>query len=219
MKREHKEETTKLLDINEAVDRVAMDTKEASTENSRVVSSMDVTEKNTETKRKTIEDTTEEPGTTKETESVKPAAVKPSELHFSSKDKMLWPIDGEVILEYNMKNTVYFKTLNQYKCSPAIAIQSELNTEVHSATDGKISEIGTNEEIGNYVKVTLGDGYELTYGQLKDIQVEQGEVINKKELIGYINNPTKYYTLEGTNLYLKLTVDGKPQDPLDYLNY
>ena len=38
-------------------------------------------------------------------------------------------------------------------------------------------------------------------------------------LIGYIGNPSKYYTVEGANLYMKMTHDGTPVDPLDYLNY
>ena len=53
----------------------------------------------------------------------------------------------------------------------------------------------------------------------KDIQIEEGSAVSKGDLIGYISEPTKYYTVEGANLYLKLTNNGVAVDPLDYLNY
>ena len=65
----------------------------------------------------------------------------------------------------------------------------------------------------------IGDNYELTYGQLKDIQVEEGSIVSVGDLIGYISEPTKYYSVEGANLYLKMTCNAEPSDPLDYLNF
>lgn len=219
-------ETTGLLDINSQED-VAMNTEEVTTQEptSKVVSSIDVTERNEETfedikweeetSTKAIENVAQEE-TTAAAETVN---AEVSKLHFDKNDVLTWPVDGNVIVDFNMDNTIYFKTLNQYKCSPAISIQSELNNDVLCAATGEVIEVGTNEEIGNYVVMSLGDGYELTYGQLKDIQVNEGQVVESQELIGYISEPTKYYTLEGYNLYLKLTEDGTPIDPIDYLNY
>ena len=59
----------------------------------------------------------------------------------------------------------------------------------------------------------LGDGYELTYGQLQDIHVQAGSYVEPGEVVGTVAAPTKYYTLEGANLYLKLTQNGTPVDP------
>lgn len=230
LRNKSKDETSNLLDLNDAYDRVAMDTEEGTTEDTRTVNADKTTEE--DTKKKEEEPTTEkqekeEKTTGKKNEiqvqaepsTAKPAGTGVSPLHFSGKDILRWPVEGNVIVEYNMENTIYFKTLNQYKCSPAIAIQAELNEEVCAAAAGEVKEVSTDEEIGNYVVVSLGDGYELTYGQLKDVQVEPGDRIEEKEVIGYVNEPTKYYTKEGYNLYLKLTVNGEPKDPLDYLNY
>ena len=49
--------------------------------------------------------------------------------------------------------------------------------------------------------------------QIFAIALEEGD------LIGYIGNPTKYYSVEGANLYIKMTHNGEPVDPMDYLNY
>lgn len=42
-------------------------------------------------------------------------------------------------------------------------------------------------------------------------------MIEKGQQIGTLAEPTAYYTVEGYNLYFKLTKDGNPVDPLDYI--
>ncbi len=54
----------------------------------------------------------------------------------------------------------------------------------------------------------MGNGYELTYGQLENITVSEGSFVHVGDGIGTVAAPTKYYSLEGTNVYFKLTKDG-----------
>ena len=143
----------------------------------------------------------------------------PAALPFNEEKTLFWPVDGNILLEYNMESTIYFPTLDVYKCNPALVIQSDVDTPVKSCTQSIVEEIGYQEEIGNYVTVSLGDGYKLTYGQLDKINVEEGQEVNASDVIGYIASPTKYYSKEGCNLYLKLTKDDTAIDPLDYLCY
>ena len=63
----------------------------------------------------------------------------------------------------------------------------------------------------------LGSGYEAVYGQLKELEVKEGDMVDAGALIGYVSEPTKYYTVEGSNLYFQLLKDGKPVDPMEYL--
>ena len=35
-------------------------------------------------------------------------------------------------------------------------------------------------------------------------------------MIGYVNEPTKYYSVEGSNLYFELRKDGAPVDPIEF---
>ena len=138
---------------------------------------------------------------------------------FTKESVLVWPVDGQVIIEYDMENVVYFPTLDVYKCSDALCIQSTVGTPVYAGADATIKETNKNNTIGEYVTLDLGNGYELTYGSMKDIQVASGATIQKGDLIGYIAEPTKYYSLEGANLYIKMTENGNAIDPLDYLNY
>ena len=55
----------------------------------------------------------------------------------------------------------------------------------------------------------LGDGYLLTYAQLTDITVEEGDYVSMGDVLGSVATPTKYYTLEGSNLYVSMSRDGE----------
>ena len=52
---------------------------------------------------------------------------------------------------------------------------------------------------------------------LKDLCVEEGDTIEEGSVLGYINETTKYYSKEGSNLYFAMKKDGKPIDPIAYL--
>ncbi len=137
-------------------------------------------------------------------------------LHFTGEDGMSWPVMGNVIMNFSMDERTYFATLNQYCYYPAVAISSEVEAPVAAAALGEVTKVGINEEIGQYVMMDLGDGYQATYGQLRDLTVENGDKVSRGQIIGYVAEPTKYYSLEGTNVYFKLEKDGTPINPLNY---
>lgn len=144
------------------------------------------------------------------------ASVEP-EIHFDATVDLNWPLQGNVILNYNMDQTVYFATLQQYKYNPAVIIQAAENDPVNAVASGKITSIETNEETGVTLTMDMGDGYSARYGQLKEISKEQGDYVESGEIIGYINKPAKYYSVEGPNLYFQLLKDGEPVNPMEYL--
>lgn len=151
-----------------------------------------------------------------DTETAAGAAVAPS-LSFSEETQMEWPVNGNILLDYNMDQTVYFPTLDQYKLSPAIAVQAVEGAPVLASVPGTVYSIEENVQTGTTVTMELGSGYQAVYGQLKDLAVEEGQTIEKGAVIGYIASPTKYYSEEGSNLYFAMKKDGEPVDPIAYL--
>lgn len=133
---------------------------------------------------------------------------------FDIEKGLLWPVSGDVILKYSMSNTVYFKTLAQYKCNPAIVISSEEGTKVKAAADGTVTKVSEADEIGNTITVDIGSGYTVTYGQLKDVAVKEGQAVKEGDVIAKIAKPTKYYSQEGSNLYLQVMEKENSVDPL-----
>lgn len=144
-------------------------------------------------------------------------AAKPLALNFTEASRMEWPVRGNVILDYNMESTVFFPTLEQYKCNPGIVIQSDVSQPVNAPANAKIKKVSSNEELGNYVVMDLGNGYEAICGQLKELQVVENEYVTQGQILGYVSEPTKYYSVEGTNIFLELMYQEKAVDPLDYM--
>ena len=138
-------------------------------------------------------------------------------LNFTDTDTLGWPVRGSVLIDYSMDTTTYFATLEQYKCSPGIVVQSEVSTPVYAPAAARVLEVGSNEELGNYVTLDLGNEYTAICGQLKEIPVAANDYVEAGSLLGYVAEPTKYYSVEGSNVYLELTHEGTPVDPLDYL--
>ena len=139
-------------------------------------------------------------------------------LDFSESDTLVWPIVGNVLVNYSMDKTVFFATLQQYKYNPAIIIAATQGEGITAAADGQVTTIYEDPEIGTAVIMNLGDVYELTYGQLTDLTVAEGDVVTTGEIIGKVAEPTKYYSVEGCNVYFKLTKDGQPVNPLNRLS-
>lgn len=138
-------------------------------------------------------------------------------LNFSEKESLVWPIMGSVIINYSMDKTVYFATLDQFKYSSAVVVSAKEGEQITAATEAVVSNIYRSNELGNVVEMDLGDGYLLTYGQLHNISVSVGQYVTTGQLIAQAGAPTKYYSVEGCNVYFKLTKDGEPVDPMTYL--
>lgn len=139
------------------------------------------------------------------------------ELDFSEEDGLVWPIVGDVLINYSMDQTIYFPTLDQYKYNPAIVISATQGGSISAAADGRVTSVSYDHDTGNTVVMELGNGYELTYGQLENITVSEGSFVHVGDGIGTVAAPTKYYSLEGTNVYFKLTKDGEPVNPMSKL--
>lgn len=154
--------------------------------------------------------------TTTQQEEVQTTTTVSSGLHFDADTGLMWPMEGNVILDYSMDSTVYFATLDQYKYNPAVIIAGDVNSKVYAVARGKVTEIDNNEETGCTVTVDLGDGYEAVYGQLKELNFSVGDYVEAGHVIGYVSEPTKYYSVEGSNLYFELKKDGQPVDPVTY---
>ncbi|NMB44399.1 MAG: M23 family metallopeptidase [Clostridiales bacterium] len=147
-----------------------------------------------------------------ETEAAK-EVMKSTTLHFDHEvDKLLWPVSGNVIRKYSMDSLVHFETLAQWKVSPAMLISAEEGEEVSCAADGIVTSIEESDETGLTVTTSIGDGYNLVYAQLKDLTVEEGDSIEKGQIIGYVSKPTRFNSVEGPSIHFQLT---KGEDTLD----
>ena len=175
-------------------------------------------ENETEAARKdTREVSAESDAMTEDTQEVLSGSVISPTVQFTEDSSLSWPAAGSILMDYSMDGTVYFQTLNEYKYNPALIISSQTGNPVVAAAKGIVESIDINEETGTTLTMNIGDNYELIYGQLKEVAVAQGDVVEQGELLGYVNEPTKYYCEEGSNLYFAMKKDGQVTDPCLYL--
>ncbi|MCD8131264.1 MAG: M23 family metallopeptidase [Lachnospiraceae bacterium] len=136
-------------------------------------------------------------------------------------DGMIWPImtDYEILIPHSMDKAVYFTTLDQYKYSPAMVLSAEVGTPVFAVSAGKVISRYWDEETGWTYEMDLGGGFTAYYGQLDASSMDKAEdtYVAAGDLLGYVAEPTKYYSLEGSNLYFAMEKDGTPVYPMDYL--
>lgn len=145
------------------------------------------------------------------------ASVIVPEVGFSGELLMNWPVEGTVLMDYSMDHSVYFETLNIYKYNPSVLFDAEVGTPVEAAANMKILQVEETLETGVTITADMGNGYQAVYGQLKDVTVKADDVVAAGTVLGYVSEPTKYYTKEGANLYFAMTKDGESIDPVLYL--
>ena len=158
---------------------------EEETEETEEAENTDEAEQNIETQIK------EEESVETQTEAVQSIP----EVNFTESSLMQWPVEGQVLLDYNMDHTIYFPTLNEYRYSPAIAVGAGVGTPVLAVANGKVVSVVNNEETA----------------------FEPESYMEAGATLGYVSEPTKYYSKEGSNLYFAMTKDGVAVDPLEYL--
>lgn len=209
-----------VADPVQAVDSVILPKiKEEKLEEPTVVSNEEPSENNDMDATEEIISQEIETEMSKETSTVGGAAVSVKEelpkLKFSG--SLEWPVDGKVIMDYSMDKSIYFATLDQYKYNPAVIIGAKEGADVAAAAVGDITEIRQDAQTGLTVIMDIGDGYQLSYGQLKDLNFKEGAHLEAGDVIGTVAKPTKYYSVEGDNLYFAMTKENEPLNPIDYM--
>ena len=187
---------------------------ETPTEISQTSSIVEPKEKETD-KTKPVETQKDETSEQKETQQEIPATE--AVLHFNPEAVTNWPVKGDVLLPFSMEKTIYFPTLDQYQYNRGMVIRADEGAQVSAVTAGKIIDIYDSAETGSTVVQDLGDGYTATYGQLKNLTVSEGDTIAAGDAIGSVNVTSKYYTVEGNNVYFAMEQDGTPIDPMGFL--
>ncbi len=145
--------------------------------------------------------------------------MTPDSLYFDAEDGLLWPVTGNILMNYSVDKVVYYETLEQFRVNPAVIIDADIGTKVLSAAKGVITNITKEDETGTTVTASIGNGYYLVYGQLDDssLKVKVGDMVDEGQELGVVAKPTKYYTVEGSNLYFQVLKDDETVNPMLYL--
>ena len=75
--------------------------------------------------------------------------------------------------------------------------------QVLCGAPGIVKSIDVSAQTGTTVNVDIGNGYELLYGQLKEVPVKVGDYVEAKSVLGYVSQPTKYYSKKAVMCILR----------------
>jgi murein DD-endopeptidase MepM/ murein hydrolase activator NlpD len=96
-----------------------------------------------------------------------------------------------------------------------IDIAASSGTPIYAAYDGKVACAEWETGYGNVVKINHANGLQTIYGHCSHIDVKAGQTVKKGVRIaevGSTGNST------GPHLHFEVRLNGKPQNPLKYLN-
>ena len=134
--------------------------------------------------------------------------------NYDENSKMLWPVIGEIVMDFSPETLIFDKTLEQFRTNNDVKISAEVGTQVRAAADGKVIKITQSREKGNTVEIEHGNGWVTTYSQLQDgVLVKAGDVVREGQVIGGVSSPTIYSVLLGNHLSFAVTNGNNYVDP------
>ena len=95
-------------------------------------------------------------GASTDTAETSAVGIAAQALDFTEDSIMEWPVRGTVLVDYNMDETVYYPTLDQYRVSSAIALQAVEDAPVYAAADGQVLSVVQDACTGTTVTMELG---------------------------------------------------------------
>ena len=129
-------------------------------------------------------------------------------------DRLILPVQGEIILPFAMDRLVYFKTLEQWSTHAGINIRSERGTPVKAAAEGVIKKIYHDDRLGVSIILDHGNGLETKYANLStDDMVKEGQSIKKGQVISGVGNTALIKSADESHLHFEVIKDGKHIDP------
>lgn len=137
---------------------------------------------------------------------------------YTQSEKMSWPLEGDIVMNYSMDAPIYDETLDQYRTNDNIAISANLGEQVKATAEGVVKTVSSSREDGNYIVIDHGNGWETKYSQLQETQlVAEGDIVQAGQVIGGVSIPTIYEVLLGNHLDFSVTKDGEKIDPMTVL--
>lgn len=88
------------------------------------------------------------------------------------------------------------------------------NKSIMAADDGVVEFVGTKSGYGNTIVINHKNGYETLYGHLKSFNVEEGDIVEKGDVIAVMGSTGRS---TGVHLHFEIHKNGSIKNPLNFL--
>lgn len=134
--------------------------------------------------------------------------------HFNEANVMIWPVLGEVVMDYSSDQFIFDSTLNLYRTNDTMNIAANAGTTVRAAAEGIVTQVFYERREGNSLTIDHGNGWTTTYSQLDNITVSEGDVVATGQIIGEVSPPSIFTSALGDNLGFRVTNEEGTVNPL-----
>lgn len=121
------------------------------------------------------------------------------------------PVDGNLSSEFGNRKHPLLGTMIMHN---GIDIDASEGEGIRAALDGEILETGNSETYGKYIKIKHDNGMVTVYAHCLKLNVDKGQTIKQGDIIAEVGNTGLSV---GTHLHFEIWLDGKPVNPLNYL--
>ena len=99
-----------------------------------------------------------------------------------------------------------------------VDLAADYGTNVLAVADGTVLDCSYDAAYGYILTLEHENGVQTQYAHLSEFLVNAGAEVRQGQIIGTVSTPTRFYSIEGSHLNFRVTRDGEPVDPLDYLD-
>ena len=126
------------------------------------------------------------------------------------KGELPWPVGGTLVRKFGVERDPTFGTRT---IQLGIEIDAFPEIEVHAVQAGRVVFADQFVGYGMLVIVDHGHREHTLYGRLGELRVVQGDDVAEGSLLGLLPNTR----VTGSGLHFEVRIQGKPEDPLDWL--
>lgn len=124
----------------------------------------------------------------------------------------LWPARGVLASGFGVRVSPFTDTKVFHQ---GLDIGAPIGSPARAAGGGRVVRSGYESLYGNLVVIDHANGYRTVYGHLSERLAEEGDVVQRGELIGKVGRTGR---TTGPHLHYEVHVNGLPVNPIRFLN-
>lgn len=124
----------------------------------------------------------------------------------------IWPVDGKLESGFGGRRNPFGGS--SYEFHSGQDIEAAWGAPVIAGARGKVTFVGWQNGYGQLVVIDHGGGLTTRYGHLSSIVAEQGQTVERGELVGKVGSTGRS---TGPHLHYEVRINDEPVNPLQYL--
>ena len=130
----------------------------------------------------------------------------------------MYPVQGNLGMEYSKDGLVYSKTLSEWITHQGIDIIANKGSQVVTCEDGVVEKVVKDPGYGITIVIKHDDGYKSVYSNLStDSMVKIGDKVKKGQVISGVGDTAGFEALEEPHLHFELWKENKGLNPKEIL--